>query len=92
VCHTALKAAVEQDPAILVQHGQGLHSVHRDARAPRGLRRCLHLPFGRLRCRSACLWLRGRPGHVAHPTRWRRMWRWQHKRNKPHTWLVALQD
>jgi hypothetical protein len=29
VCHPALKAAVEQDPTILVQQRQGLHSVYK---------------------------------------------------------------
>jgi hypothetical protein len=42
VCHTALKDAVEHDPAILVQQGQGLHSVHKGARAVRaGVCSCL---------------------------------------------------
>jgi hypothetical protein len=31
VCHRELKASVEQDPAILVQQVQGLHSVYKGA-------------------------------------------------------------
>jgi hypothetical protein len=42
VCHPELKAAVEQDPAILVQRGQGLHSVYKGARVVRtGVCSCL---------------------------------------------------
>jgi hypothetical protein len=31
VCHPALEAAVEQQPPVLVNQGQGLHPVHEGA-------------------------------------------------------------